>query len=84
MKTTTIVRRTYLAVAIAAFGAGIASPAHAFKFDLDNGISGSFDSTLSFGVQRRMQSPNKNMIGNDNGGSVPTSGDLGALVNGTS
>lgn len=82
MKTTTIIRRTYLAVAIAAIGAGIASPAHAFKFDLDNGISGSFDSTLSFGMQRRMQSPNKNMIGNDNGGNVPTSGELGELVNG--
>ena len=84
MKTTTIIHRTYLAVAIAAIGVGISSPAHAFKFDLDNGITGSFDSTLSFGVQRRMQSPNKNMIGNDNGGSVPTSGDLGALVNGPS
>jgi hypothetical protein len=82
MKTTTIICRTYLAVAIAAIGAGVASPAHAFKFDLDNGINGSFDSTLSFGVQRRMQSPNKNMIGNDNGGSVPTSGELGELVNG--
>ena len=82
MKTTTIIRRTYLAVAIAAIGAGVASPAHAFKFDLDNGISGSFDSTLSFGMQRRMQSPNKNMIGNDNGGNVPTSGELGELVNG--
>lgn len=82
MKTTTIIRRTYLAVAIAAIGAGMASPAHAFKFDLDNGISGSFDSTLSFGMQRRMQSPNRSMIGNDNGGNVPTAGAVGDVVNG--
>ncbi|MDP3538326.1 MAG: DUF1302 domain-containing protein [Azonexus sp.] len=82
MKTTVIIRRTRLAVAIAAIGMGIASPAHAFKFDLDNGISGSFDSTLSFGVQRRMQSPSKSMIGNDNGGNVPTTGTLGERVNG--
>jgi hypothetical protein len=49
---------------------------------MDNGITGSFDSTLSFGVQRRMQSANKSMLGNDNGGNVPTSGRLGELVNG--
>jgi hypothetical protein len=82
MKTTMIIRRSHLALAIAAIGAGIASPAYAFRFDLDNGITGSIDSTLSFGVQRRMQSPNKSMVGNDNGGSVPTSGQLGELVNG--
>jgi len=84
MKTTTIIHRTYLAMAIAAIGVGISSPAHAFKFDMDSGITGSFDSTLSFGVQRRMQSPNKNMIGNDNGGSVPTTGEVGERVNGPS
>lgn len=82
MKTTTIIRKTYLAVALATMGAGLSSPAHAFKFDLDNGITGSFDSTLSFGVQRRMQSPSRSMVGNDNGGSVPTSGRLGEVVNG--
>lgn len=82
MKTTVIIRRSRLALAIATIGMGIASPAHAFKFDLDNGISGSFDSTVSFGVQRRMQSPNKEMIGNDSGGSVPTTGTLGERVNG--
>ena len=76
MKTTTIIHKTYLALALAAMGAGLSSPAHAFKFDLDNGITGSFDSTLSFGVQRRMQSTNRSMVGNDNGGNVPTSGRL--------
>ncbi len=60
----------------------MAGQAQAFKFDLDNGISGSLDSTISLGVQRRMQSPNNSMVGNNNGGSVPTSGRLGELVNG--
>lgn len=82
MKTTVIIRRTRLALAIAAIGMGMASPAQAFKFEMDNGISGSLDSTVSFGVQRRMQSPNTSMIGNDNGGSVPTTGTLGERVNG--
>lgn len=75
-------KRSTLAVVIATLGLGVAGQAHAFKFDLDNGVSGSLDSTISLGVQRRMESPNKSMVGNDNGGSVPTSGRLGTLVNG--
>lgn len=61
---------------------GGAGQAHAFKFDLDNGISGSLDSTISLGVQRRMQSPDKSMVGRENGGSAATTGRLGELVNG--
>ena len=80
MKTTTIIRKTHLAVAVAAIGL-VAGPAHAFKFDMDNGISGSFDSTISYGLQVRLKSPNKSMVGNDNGGNVPTIGRLGQLVN---
>jgi hypothetical protein len=64
-----------LALAIAALGAAFATPAAAFKFDLDNGITGSFDSTISFGAQMRMQSTDKSIIGRDNGGTVPTAGD---------
>ena len=71
-----------LALAIAALGAAFATPAAAFKFDLDNGITGSFDSTISFGMQTRLQSTDKSIIGNDNGGNVPTVGDLGVKVNG--
>ncbi len=76
------IRPTALALSIAAIGAAFSLPAHAFKFDLENGAVGSFDSTISFGLQRRMKSPNASMIGNDNGGSVATTGDLGTLVNG--
>lgn len=81
-KTTAIIRKSQLALAVAAIGMVAASPAHAEKFDLDNGISGSFDSTISVGVQRRMVSPNRSMIGNDNGGNVPTTSPLGERVNG--
>lgn len=71
-----------LATMIAAIGLGTSLPAHAFKFDLDNGITGSFDSTISFGVQMRLQSPDKSIIGNDSGGNVATTGKLGERVNG--
>jgi hypothetical protein len=64
-----------LALAIAALGATFANPAAAFKFEMENGITGSFDSTVSFGMQTRMQSPDKSIISNDNGGNVPTAGD---------
>lgn len=82
MKKTHIARRSQLALAVAALGAGMAGPAHAFKFDLDNGISGSLDSTISFGIQRRMQSPDGRIIGRDSGGSAPLGSPMGDLVNG--
>lgn len=82
MQTTAFMRRTPAALAIAAIGLGIANPAFAFKFDLENGVTGSLDSTISYGIQRRMQSPDRSIIGNDSGGNVPTSGELGQRVNG--
>lgn len=45
-------------------------------------VKGSFDSTISFGMQWRMQGTSCGIIGNDNGGCVPTTGTLGELVNG--
>ena len=78
MKQTTHSRHL-LSLAVAALAAG---PAQAVKFELDNGVSGSFDTTLSFGFQRRMSGQDKSIIGNDSGGNVPTSGTLGTRVNG--
>jgi hypothetical protein len=81
MKQSTHSRHT-LSLAVAALAAGLALPAQAVKFELDNGITGSFDTTLSFGFQRRMSGQDKTIIGNDSGGNVPTIGTLGTLVNG--
>lgn len=44
-------------------------PAQAFRFGSDTeGLSGSFDSTISFGVIKRLQSPDCRILGNDSGG----------------
>jgi hypothetical protein len=77
----TFARHT-LALAAATLAASLSLPAHAGKFELGDGITGSFDTTLSFGAQRRMSSPDKSIIGNDSGGNVPTTSPLGTLVNG--
>lgn len=44
-----------------------ATPAQAFKFNLGS-FEGSFDSTLSYGLQMRMQDRSCTLIGRDNGG----------------
>jgi hypothetical protein len=77
-----LLRKTPLAMAIAALGLVAANPAAAFKFETENGLQGSFDSTISVGVTQRLKSPDNSIIGNDSGGKVPTSGQLGELVNG--
>jgi hypothetical protein len=71
-----------LATMIAAIGLGASLPAQAFKFEMENGITGTFDSTISFGVQMRLQSPDRSIISNDSGGNVATTGTLGERVNG--
>lgn len=44
-------------------------PAHAVRFGSEEaGWSGSFDSTLSYGLAMRTQSPDCTVLGNDNGG----------------
>ncbi|QDX81637.1 hypothetical protein B9N43_10455 [Denitratisoma sp. DHT3] len=63
-------------------GIGLSKPAAAFKFELNNGWIGSFDSTLSIGMQKRLESPSTSIIGNDSGGNVSIAGPLGELVNG--
>ncbi|CAG0958514.1 hypothetical protein BURK1_00586 [Burkholderiales bacterium] len=61
---------------------GLAGPAAlAGTFETEN-VKGSFDSTISYGMQWRMQGTSCSLVGNDNGGCVPTSGTLGELVNG--
>lgn len=77
-------RKTPLALAIAAVGFGASSSALAFSFETEGGVKGSFDSTISFGVQRRMKSPDPSIIANENGGNVGSFGDpQGAQLTGT-
>lgn len=65
--------RCYLAGLLLAASCPCAS---AFQFDLGGGLKGSFDSTLSYGVEMRMQSPSCGLIGLDNGGCAGLSGAL--------
>lgn len=69
-----VARAVAAALATLAVGATV-TPAHAFKFGNES-ISGSFDSTVSFGFIRRMQDTDRGIIGNDNGGNVPTTSQL--------
>ncbi|HFF2131827.1 TPA: DUF1302 domain-containing protein [Pseudomonas aeruginosa] len=43
-------------------------PSHAMRFGSEDGISGSFDSTLTYGMSTRLQSPDCHIIGGDSGG----------------
>ena len=73
--------RVAQAIAAGGFGLLMAQPASALEFE-NGSVKGSFDSTISFGVQKRLQGRDCRIIGNDNGGCAPTSGTLGTLVNG--
>ena len=48
--------------------AGTALPAAAFTFNLGSGFNGAFDSTVSYGVQMRMQGRACGLISQDSGG----------------
>ena len=74
-------RRRALAVTLAALASAAAPAAQAASFE-NEWVKGSFDSTISFGLQWRVQGTDCGIIGNDNGGCVPTTGRLGEVVNG--
>jgi hypothetical protein len=73
--------RRAVALALVSIGVLAAPPALAVGFE-NEWVKGSFDSTISFGTQRRMQGRDCSIIANDNGGCVPTTGTLGEVVNG--
>jgi hypothetical protein len=60
---------------------GADNAARAVTFETEN-VKGSFDSTISFGMQWRMSATSCGIVGNDNGGCAPTTGTLGEVVNG--
>lgn len=59
-----------------------AIPAHAERWTTGGGTDIDFSSTLSIGLQWRLQKPSCSAIGNDNGGCVPTGARLGSTMNG--
>jgi hypothetical protein len=67
-----------LAASVAAALALLATPAGAVRFETEGGVQVDFGSTISLGVQVRLQNASTTNIGNDNGGAVPTSGAIGA------
>ncbi|HEX9276362.1 MAG TPA: DUF1302 domain-containing protein [Casimicrobiaceae bacterium] len=73
--------RSRRALVLGLAAAIIAPAAHAVSFETE-WVKGSFDSTISYGMQWRMQGRDCSIIGNDNGGCVPTTGTLGERVNG--
>lgn len=78
-----LMRLAPLSLAITtAVGTGTFAPqAHAFRFELDNGIEGNFDSTLSLGMQMRAEDRDCHYIAYDNGGcaNFKADGDLGLI-----
>lgn len=68
-------------MAVGSAGMMLSLPAAGVKFDTET-VKGSFDSTISFGIQKRMSGRDCSIIGNDHGGCVPTTGELGERVNG--
>jgi len=75
-----LARRAVAMLLAGALAAG-ATAALAMSFEMD-GVKGYFDSTISFGMEWRMSGTSCTIIGNDNGGCVPTTGQIGELVNG--
>jgi uncharacterized protein DUF1302 len=73
--------RGTLALALGGVMLLAARPAAPVSFETE-GVKGSFDSTISFGMEWRMSSTSCGIVGNDNGGCAPTTGALGELVNG--
>ncbi|MCU9947817.1 DUF1302 domain-containing protein [Pseudomonas sp. PDM13] len=74
--------RHALALAVAVASGLIAPPSHAVLFGSDDGLSGSFDSTLSYGFASRLQSPDCHLLGGDSGGcNTGTDNDLGRYYN---
>lgn len=73
--------RRAITVALGGVFALGAAAASAVSFETE-GVKGSFDSTISFGMQWRMSGTSCGIVGNDNGGCAPTTGTLGEVVNG--
>ncbi|MEH6473621.1 MAG: DUF1302 family protein, partial [Halopseudomonas sp.] len=64
-------KRSVLTLAVSAV---LAQSAQAFELSFDNGVTGSWNTTLSAGASMRMQDPNQEFIATGNGGANPNLG----------
>lgn len=69
-KHSNLVPRPVLKLSALAIGLALASSANAVTFKTENGVSGSFDSTFSFGHSIRLETPASSLIGIANGGTA--------------
>jgi Protein of unknown function (DUF1302) len=71
-------KKTAIAIAVTLIGLN----AHAVRTTTEGGTEIDFSSTISLGVQVRLGKPQRDTVGNDNGGNVPTGARLGSQING--
>ena len=82
MKNTFSLPARRLAVA-AAIGAVLAAPtAEARRWEFENGTVLNVDTVLSYGAQMRTQERMRGLIGRDNGGTAPITGNIGRALHG--
>lgn len=62
------VKNSLALAVLAASGLVWMEPSHAFRFGSEDGISGSLDSTVSYGMASRMESRDCHLLGGDSGG----------------
>lgn len=80
---TSSVRRRYPALSAVALGILLASPlAEARRWEFDNGAVLNVDTVLSYGAQMRTQDRYRGLIGRDNGGTAPITGNIGRAIHG--
>ncbi len=63
-------------------GLVVAPSAFAHRWDFGDDFVVNFDTNLSYGLQLRAQDILPGTVGNDNGGKVPTTGEIGASIHG--
>jgi hypothetical protein len=77
--------RELRAISLGAMALGIAlatPPAEARRWEFDNGTVLNVDTVLSYGAQTRLQERYSGLIGRDNGGTAPITGDIGQKLHG--
>ncbi len=82
-KTHTITQFRRSVLSALALGAALAAPtAEARRWEFDNGAVLNVDTVLSYGAQVRTEDRYSGLIGRDNGGTAPLTGNIGRAIHG--